>query len=464
MVIKDLLPFIVPGIFIQVFIQAYYIKHCWENNKLSQREKALFIGGIAIFNIIAAAVYLFFTRKKEVEAKISKKIEIDSNIRQGIFVLLLVAFEIFTLRVIIENVGSEAYTTIIMLLTTCFILMIINGLFVKRQHTLFYFLLPALQIICIIFAVYLDKAQNLEFLVLVVLAHIINKYSLKEAKFYSLVLFLLYISTIVIKMILLTVTINQNEFFSTIYVNFVVFVLVFLAFYTLKKQLISNAQLHEALKTLKEQSIKLEEMGAITERNIITGEIHDTVGHTLTTAIISIEAGQKLMDVDLPLARDKFTLAGEQIKRGLSDIRSSVKMIQHRKNMDFLSELKYLLSEICKNTNMKVTEIIEIQTPLLPIQQRILLHAIKECATNSLRHGGSTEADVLIQEYKDTLCLTFSDNGVSNGEINYGFGLNNMRERVESIGGCLQTQSIPGEGFMVTITIPISKDQGGNND
>ncbi|MGI6358072.1 MAG: hypothetical protein ACOX2K_05175 [Bacillota bacterium] len=36
-----------------------------------------------------------------------------------------------------------------------------------------------------------------------------------------------------------------------------------------------------------------------------------------------------------------------------------------------------------------------------------MLRAIKECATNSLKHGQSTEADLLLQEYRGGVHLTF---------------------------------------------------------
>jgi signal transduction histidine kinase len=237
----------------------------------------------------------------------------------------------------------------------------------------------------------------------------------------------------------------------------IVFLLVFLAFYTLKKQLLANARLQDVLGTLKQQSLRLEEMGAVAERNRIAGEIHDTVGHTLTTAVISIEAGQKLMEADPIAAREKFALAGEQIKQGLSDIRGSVKMIQTGGEEAFEPALLRLLEDIRQNTDMKVTLIVELKTELLPIQQSILLRAVKECATNSLKHGGSTEADVLVQQYKDTVRLTFSDNGRGTSQIRYGFGLSTMAQRVQSIGGTLYADSSPGEGFSVNIAIPVKE-------
>jgi signal transduction histidine kinase len=143
---------------------------------------------------------------------------------------------------------------------------------------------------------------------------------------------------------------NSDEIISYLYVTMLVFFLVFAAFYMLKKQLLANKRLEAAIATLKEQSLRLEEMGAISERNRITGEIHDTVGHTLTSAIISIEAGEMLLSKDTEKALLKFALAKEQVKRGLSDIRNSVKTIQAGGQKSFMSELNFLLDDIRQNT------------------------------------------------------------------------------------------------------------------
>ena len=452
--LNDILPIIVPAFFLQMFIQAYYIKHCWENPALSQKRKAVYIIAIALFNIVAVASYLFLTRKKETPVPQNDDDDVNAHIRQGIFVLLVITYEIFSFRVITQSTKNSSYSLIIALIAVCFVLLIANGLLVKKRHTALYYSLPAIEAVLILTVAFLDESHSAEYLVMAVVASIINGYPLKPAKYYALISYLVYFILCFVESLVRFGTITNDEIIGYTYGNLLVFMLVFLAFYTLKKQLISNAKLGDALKTLKEQSLKLEEMGAVAERNRIAGEIHDTVGHTLTTAIISIKAGEQLMQTDLAAALKRFSLAGEQIERGLNDIRSSVKMIQTGTQKAFLPELDRLLGEIRENTDLRLTEIVDIQAELLPIQQNVLLRAIKECATNSLKHGHSTEADLLIQEFKGTVRLTFSDNGMGTDDVHFGFGLTGMRERVKSIGGMLDVSSAPGEGFIVQITIP----------
>lgn len=461
MSINDILPIVIPGVIMQLFIQAYYINHCWQNKRLTQKQKALYIIAIAIANTPAAAIYLFLTRKRTIDQiQDTGDKNIDGNIKQGILALLIISFEISAFNMITKNMLSKDYVVIIWLLATGFILMLIDGLLINKRHRLLYYLIPAIEIVLVLLLYYLDNSASSQFIVLAVVASIINSHSLKHAKIYSILAFCLYFGIIILKTLAQYGSLGEDELIY-VYMNTLIFILVFTAFYTMKKQLLVNDQLETALKKLKEKSLKLEEMSTVAERNRITGEIHDTVGHTLTTAIISIQAGQKLLGSDADSARDRFRLAEQQVQRGLQDIRYSVKTIKDGDKKTFEPELQLMLDEIRKNTGLTVTDIVEIRTHLLPIQQKVLFRAIKECTTNSLKHGDSTVVDILIQEYKDSVHLTFSDNGVGAENIVFGFGLKGMAELVQSIGGTLTVSSKVGEGFTVSISIPTGIKTGG---
>ncbi len=123
--------------------------------------------------------------------------------------------------------------------------------------------------------------------------------------------------------------------------------------------------------------------------------------------------------------------------------------------------LGHILEDVRRTSGITVNCIIELESELLSVQQGILLLAIKECATNSLKHGHCSEIDILVQEYKGDVRLTFSDNGEGAELVQPGSGLSIMRERVESIGGALEINSEKGEGFTVSISIPVGSIQGG---
>lgn len=461
--LKDIFPIIVPTILIQVFIEAFYIKHCWENNTLTQKQKVIYIILIAIFNLPAAAFYFFYAGKKRHDKMENScdLMEIDDVNKQGIFVLLLIAFEILAYSIIFKNMHESYYNLIIVLLAAGFVLLIIHALLLEPKQKLLRFTIPIVLILFILPVYYLDNGVNAQFLVLTVVASVINGYNLKYGKYYSLCVFILYMTCIVLKIVFTRSGFTSDDFLGGIYANALIYILVYAAFYAVKKQLLQNRLLQTAYRDLREQSLRLEEMAAISERNRIAGEIHDNVGHMLTTAMISIEAGEKLLEQDNKAALGKFALAREQVKRGLQSIRQSVQAVKKGgEEKPFTAKLDELLQEIRKNTVLMISDIVQIDTTLLPIQQKVLLQAIRESVTNSIKHGHSMQMDILLQEYKGTVQLTISDDGIGVEEIIFGSGLTFMEERVESLGGTMETESAKGEGFTVSITIPAGT-QGG---
>ncbi len=459
MSIYAILPVIIPAAFMQVLVQVTFIRHCLNNNALSKRAKAWTVAAIAVFNIPAAAFYLFSSRPRDA-AKQDEGIddtEAGNNIRQGTFVLLTVAFEMFCLRILALGDAPVPAPATPWLLSACFMASIAQGLFANPRRPALLIGLPLVQTVLVMAAYYLDKTENSQFLVLIVMGGIINACPLKLARLHSLLIFAAYLSVSSVKMALSNPPQNSDTIISTAYINILVFAMVYLAFYMLKRQLITN-------KLLKEQALKLEEMAALRERSRITGEIHDTVGHTLTSAAIAIEAGEKLLDVNPGAAREKLVLAREQVQKGLLDIRQSVRTIQAGVEKAFAPAVADLTADIGRRTGLAITAIVEMQTQLLPIQQSVLLNAIKECATNSLKHGHATQADLLIQEYKGVVAFTYTDNGEGAEKIQYGFGLDNMSRQAAGIGGTLKAESAAGEGFTVSIMLPAGIQAGGEKE
>ncbi len=452
----DILPVLTPAVFMQVLIQAYFIRHCWENATLRTRAKVFYTIAIVVCNILGVAAYLFLTRKREARYQDDfTDLAMDSQLQKGILVLLVIAYEITSFRILTSS-AAEQSLALRWIIASCFVLMIVQGLLLNNRHKILYHVVPAVLIALAMAVDYVDTTQSSQFIVLVVVASIINGFPLRQARLYSLAALIAYLSVHVVLLSTAGPSENPGGDVLLLYGNLLVFGLVFSAFYMLKKQTLTN-------KRLKEQALLLEEMAAVTERNRITGEIHDTVGHTLTSAAIAIEAGEKLLGQDAQAARERFALAKEQVRKGLNDIRHSVKTIQAGGEKQFLPELDKLISDIRRNMDLAVNAIVEVSTELLPIQQSVLLRAIQECATNSVKHGRSTQIDLLLQEYKGTIRLTFSDNGKGAEEIHFGFGLDSMAQRVQSIGGTLQAESAKGEGFTVSITIPTGIQAGGES-
>ena len=170
---------------------------------------------------------------------------------------------------------------------------------------------------------------------------------------------------------------------------------------------------------------------------------------------IAMESIPLLIDKNRGKAIEKLDVALNQVKEGLNSIRNSVKTLKHGETKKMGDEIREFIDITTQSTGLKINLIDEQKGEILPIHQNILMLSIKECITNSLKHGNSTEADILIQEHQGKLQLTVSDNGTGTDNLIYGFGLVTMRERVESVGGVIRVDSNKDDGFTVNISLPI---------
>ena len=87
-------------------------------------------------------------------------------------------------------------------------------------------------------------------------------------------------------------------------------------------------------------------------------------------------------------------------------------------------------------------------------------YVFAEAVANAQKHAGASSIDVSIVDNGETLTVAVTDDGVG-GASPRGFGLQGLRDRVETVGGGFRVTSVPGHGTAVTATIPVSAAQPG---
>lgn len=222
-----------------------------------------------------------------------------------------------------------------------------------------------------------------------------------------------------------------------------------------------NLRLNEAL--LQEARTR-EEMAALKERTRIAEEVHDTVGHTLTTAIVALEGAQLLFDRQPEEARRKITVAREQMKHGLGNIRQVVKTLKTTDGVvadyGLKNGIQKIISDTANQTGIHFIFQYRAATRLLSLQEYVVINFIKESITNALRHGKATTIEISVLEQQDTIHIKVKDNGRGCDSVIYGFGLKTMQDRIEAIGGQLIVQSEPMNGFALDVRLPVAKGDG----
>ena len=198
------------------------------------------------------------------------------------------------------------------------------------------------------------------------------------------------------------------------------------------------------------------------EQARIAREIHDELGQLLTA-----------IKMDISSANRKITEAPDEAKiylaQSLKMVDDTVKTVRRiaselrpgiLEDFGLIAALEWQSQEFEKRNDILCNFTCPI--PKLTIEKNIsigLYRIYQEALTNVARHSGANIVTSAFTREGDNLVLSISDNG--NGfdpleiKSKKTLGLLGMKERALIMKGELVTQSIPGTGTTITVTIPL---------
>ncbi len=217
------------------------------------------------------------------------------------------------------------------------------------------------------------------------------------------------------------------------------------------------AELQETNQRLREYSLNAEELAVVKERNRLAREIHDGLGHYLTTVNMQIQAAMATLAKKPDRARELLGKASTLSQEALADVRNSVATL--RAPMDENLPLGAIISDVVKSCECSGIEtnfhVLGSERPVSPAVRFALFRTIQESVSNVQKHAHAANLWVTLdfRQPRQTL-LTIKDDGVGSENADGGFGLLGMRERARLVNGDLLVNTSPGEGFVIQLTVP----------
>lgn len=256
--------------------------------------------------------------------------------------------------------------------------------------------------------------------------------------------------------------------FPTVGLSLAVLVLLFsCAAFLLKRKTVRHGQLlisHNRLRdSAAELAMKLESTNRelrlhqdeqvhtvrLAERNRIAREIHDNVGHLLSSAMLQLGAL-----LSLPQAeglREPLLTLKDTLSQGMNSIRQSVHGL-HDESVDLQEELSSLVRSF---TFCPVSLDYDVETNPDRRIKYAFLAVVKEALSNIARHSSATAATVTVREHPALYQLDIRDNGENAiyepGKAG-GIGIANMTDRVTGLNGRILISA--EKGFHIFISIP----------
>jgi len=202
------------------------------------------------------------------------------------------------------------------------------------------------------------------------------------------------------------------------------------------------------------------------ERERISRDIHDSLGQYLATLAVHTDLNiNKLKDIapDVSLSMQE---AKDLIKNAIDECRR----LSYELNPLTLQKLGLVqaVNELVRNVNDRsnLNIIFNKKMPdlrLKPVIEVTIYRVIQEALSNIMKYAKAKQVKISLSMNEGIIDLSIADDGVGleqsqsehSGETISGFGMLNMRERVNQCHGKFHIQSEPNKGVTIQISIPV---------
>lgn len=188
-------------------------------------------------------------------------------------------------------------------------------------------------------------------------------------------------------------------------------------------------------------------IATLNERNRIAREIHDNVGHLLSSSILQVGA---LLAVNRDeKVRENLMVVKETLDEAMNSIRSSVHDL-HDESVDLYAQVyglvqKFTFCELDFDYDIKSSPDKKIKYAFISI--------VRESLSNIIRHSDASRASIRFREHPALYQLVISDNGtVKDYNVENGIGLKNITDRVNALDGVINISA--KDGFQIFISVP----------
>jgi signal transduction histidine kinase len=202
------------------------------------------------------------------------------------------------------------------------------------------------------------------------------------------------------------------------------------------------------------------------ERTRIARELHDVVAHSVSVMVVQAGAAEDLLDRDPQRARLPLQTIQETGRQAVADMQRMLGLLRGEHSDQALApqpgteQLSELVNQMAEAGLPVQLRIEGARRPLSPGVELAAFRVVQEALTNTLKHAGPAQADVVIRYSSDALEIYVLDNGtgpaasrpVGSGA---GHGLIGIRERAAVYGGTVAAGPAAGGGFAVRVLLPL---------
>lgn len=220
-----------------------------------------------------------------------------------------------------------------------------------------------------------------------------------------------------------------------------------------------NKELMTKVDQLQDYSSKIKELTLIEERQRISQNLHDMLGHSLIGLRLHLDALNQVIDKDPVKSHQILDKSKGIIDHSLVELRETVNELKKTKELaNLATALQELQSSISVTDKVKVDLQMYFDVNKLDISVKDMIYkTCQEFITNSIKHGQSSLITIKLRKIDDIMTMNLKNNGLDAKNIVASNGINGIKERVKKLNGQVNFGANKPSGFKIDITIPIGE-------
>jgi signal transduction histidine kinase len=228
---------------------------------------------------------------------------------------------------------------------------------------------------------------------------------------------------------------------------------------SLRSERTARAELQAAQQQLREYAQHAAARATLEERARVALDLHDALGHGLTTLSVQLQSVERLRGRDDEKAQAFLRLANGTALSLLADLRETVAVLRDRPEgvAPFSTLVETLFSDFSRSDLLEFRWSVVVSHEPPHAASLTFLRVLQEALTNVARHAGARhlDASVVGDAQQVTAIIQDDGHGFSPTANPPGNGLSSMRERLASLGGQFRVESTEGGGTTLHATMPL---------
>ncbi len=213
---------------------------------------------------------------------------------------------------------------------------------------------------------------------------------------------------------------------------------------------VMDARLRRSRQALVRKQEEVEHMATIAERERISRDLHDLLGHSLSLIALKADLAGKLVHRDAAACAREIGDIERSARQALAEVRAAVTGYRHSGLAHALANARASLAA----AGVELSEQVE-RIELAPATEHVLALALREAVTNVVRHAGARRCTLSLVQEQGSVVLRVLDDGSrldGSATIRHGNGLSGMQERAAAVGGQLVLRV--GMGLALELRVP----------